>query len=697
MMRRLTSASLLVYGITSLLSCMAVSVPVARADHQLESVTGTDPRYLNARRGIALGTHTRLVFKQDTQRVALGNETVLGIQVISPREVLVLGQSLGQSSLTVWFADGEVEQYLFSVQQDLTILQRALREVHPHIRAEAGTDRSAVVISGTVPDVSFSVAAESVARNYFTAGRAASASNPVLPADTEANQAGSASEATEELGLDRPGAPSSRSGGPVINLIRVERVPHQLEQRMQDAIADIDVGGSKVVVERIMRGDVPGPNDTFLLTGSVRNQVALTRVLTLAGRMLGARAGDISEQIRVIADESGAVLNRMQNQNLANAAQLPGLGGGTASLQLRPQSLTNRIRENFGRAKAIELLDGRLVSFIHVDDLPQIRVSVRLYEVNRQQLKEWSPELDVIVGDVPQDAALLPTFGGNRIQGDNATQIGGGDDTDVQNSLSLLGGALVNNLQVTGSQFAVDLLFSALAEAGIARSLATPELLVLSGEVATFQVGGEVPVSTSVTTGAADRVFNSVFFVPFGVQLGVRPLVGDGDMITLDLTPQVVEPDFALTAALRETTNDDQGSTAFSSRTLNTSARLRDGQVLVIGGLLQRRSSQQTAFTPNLGSVPGAGNLARREDSDEQDRELVIVVSPSIVRDKLPGIRLWEYPGIPELLPIEPEGNFDPVSGTSSLSNMSSSEPTPGESHVRARQIISNARPNPKG
>lgn len=106
-----------------------------------------------------------------------------------------------------------------------------------------------------------------------------------------------------------------------------------------------------------------------------------------------------------------------------------------------------------------------------------------------------------------------------------------------------------------------------------------------------------MPVSTSVTTGAADRVLNSVLFVPFGIQLGIRPLVGEGDVITLDVMPQVVEPDFVLTAALRETTDSQQGTTAFSSRSLATSARLQDGQALLVAGLLQRSA--------RIGGVPG--------------------------------------------------------------------------------------------
>ncbi len=650
---------------------------------ELLSVIGTDPRLPGARRAIAQGTHARLLFRQDTVRVALGNEQSLDVQLLSQRELLVLGKQLGQSSLTVWFADGKIEQYVFVVQRDLSILQRALREIHPGIQAEAAPDRDAVVLRGAVPDVSFSVAAEAAASAYLAAGRSRGVTEPILPTAApgpagEAAEAG-AEPATTPTSLIRPGGSEARRGR-VINLIQVETLPALLEERIQQAVRR--VGGANVAVERIQRGDVPGAGDAFLLSGRVDNQVTLTRVLTVAGRLLGEPTDSIEREIRVIADESGAVARQRGGQDGQRSVVqgLPGFGGGvSAGFRLRPQDLSNRLRDNIARATIVELFEGRLLSFIEVEDLPQVRVSVRIYEVSRSRLSSWTPSGDFIGGNI-QQGALIPTLGGLRAQGLGAPQIGGGRGTDIQNALSLLGGAAANNFQVAGAKFAIDLLFAILAEAGIARSLATPELLVLSGEVATFQVGGEVPVATSVVTDAADVVFGSVFFVPFGVQLGIRPLVGEDDAITLDVTPQVIEPDFLLTAALSDLAGD-LNTSAFASRTLTTSARLQDGQTLLIGGLLNRSSSDQYAYTPWLHRIPLIGWLGRSFDKDEDDQELIIVVSPVIVREPLTRVALWEYPEASELLPhhaatgpghavesdppgTDPAGNPEPPSGT---------------------------------
>lgn len=638
-------------------------IEAARGE-SLVSVVGTDPRLPGARRAIAEGTHARLLFRQDTVRVALGNERILDVELLGPRELLVLGKQTGQSSLTVWFGDGGIGQYVFVVQRDLSILQRALRDIHPGIRAEAAPDRDAVVLRGTVPDVSFSVAAEAAAAAYVEAGASRGVAEPILGASQEPSgetgDPGTPTGAEREVVLTRPGGADARRGR-VINLIRVERLPAQLEERMQAAIRRI--GGAEVSVERIQRGDVPGASDSFLLSGQVGNQVALVRVLTVAGRLMNESTASIEREIRVVADESGAVARRRGGQEgeRSSIQGMPGFGGGSgASFQLRPQDLSNRVRDNIARAKVVELFGGRLLSFIEVEDLPQVRIAVRIYEVSRSRLRQWTPSGDIIAGDV-QQGALLPTLGGIRTQGEDAARIGGGGGSDIQNALSLIGGAATNNFQVAGGKYAIDLLFSLLSEAGIARSLATPELLVLSGEVATFQVGGEVPVATSVATGAPDVVFDSVFFVPFGIQLGVRPLVGEDDVITLDVIPQVIEPDFVLTAALGESTGEDPATTAFASRALTTSARLQDGQTLLVGGLLNQRSSDQYAYTPWLHRIPLLGWLARSFDRDEDDQELVIAVSPAIVREPVSRTGLWDFPDGSELLPDPPPAAGNPA------------------------------------
>jgi len=85
----------------ALLLTLAAAVPGAGSASELLSVVGTDPRLVGARRAIAEGTHARLLFGQEVTRVALGNERILDVQLLTPRELLVLGKAMGQSSITV--------------------------------------------------------------------------------------------------------------------------------------------------------------------------------------------------------------------------------------------------------------------------------------------------------------------------------------------------------------------------------------------------------------------------------------------------------------------------------------------------------------------------------------------------------------------------------------------------------------------
>src|SRR5437016_4299963 len=81
--------------------------------------------------------HRRLTFTQDIQRIAVGDTEILAADLITSREVLVLGREAGRTTLIVWFANGSSREYLFSVQRDLSLLERALKLVHPSIEVES--------------------------------------------------------------------------------------------------------------------------------------------------------------------------------------------------------------------------------------------------------------------------------------------------------------------------------------------------------------------------------------------------------------------------------------------------------------------------------------------------------------------------------------------------------------------------------
>jgi type II secretory pathway component GspD/PulD (secretin) len=225
-----------------------------------------------------------------------------------------------------------------------------------------------------------------------------------------------------------------------------------------------------------------------------------------------------------------------------------------------------------------------------------------------------------------------------------------GPTSAIQNILGFLGGTLTNTTQLTAGHFALDSVLQYLEQQGIARSLSSPSLTVLSGEQAQFQVGGDIPVPQTTTTGTSLAVFQSVQFLSFGIVLNIRPLVGDDETLTLDVLPSVSTPDTALTSSIQSTTGTNQLTTAFQTRSLRTSARVEDGQALLIGGLLSRTTDDTQASTPGLRDVPGLGWLFKNLNRTDDSQELIIVVNPVIVRDHLPNTSLWEYPSVSEAM-----------------------------------------------
>ena len=607
--------------------------------------------------------HKRLTFAQDIKRLAVGDADVLVAELITSREVLALGRQTGRTTLIVWFANGTQKELVVSVERDLSVLEHALTLVNPTIHVESAPDRDALVLTGRVPDVSTSQAAEAIARNYLDAGSdrrggadallAASPGTPGQdPGATAATAPGTPAPATAPTAQLQGAVQAS---GTVINLIELDSLPLLPEEKIQEAIKVI--GGGNVRVSRVMHGIVRDDSkDTLVLEGKVPTQVALVRVLALTAQLFVGQS-ITSQDIRVIADEAGGLAEQGgQGQSQNNQSQSLG-GGASASLfgGNRGAQLANQIQTNIGRAKAIEAAGGRVLSFIEVTDLPQVRVDIRLVEVNRTKLKAFNPNTVVATSDFRQPS-LNPAQSAVAAQGDQAARVGSSGPA-IQNVLSFLNGSLLNQLQYAGAHFAIDAALSLLERQGIAQSLSSPSLTVLSGEMAQVQVGGEVPVPVAFapafgtgTAASTPGVFSSVQFVPFGVQLQIRPLVGDDDTITLDVQPQIVMPDAVLTDVIRQSTGAAVPTTAFQTRALRTSSRLLDGQALVIGGLITNSTSANATGTPGVSRIPIIGRFFEGFNRNDQSTELVIVVNPVVLRTPIADAAMWMFPERSELL-----------------------------------------------
>ncbi|MGY3502903.1 MULTISPECIES: type II and III secretion system protein family protein [unclassified Bradyrhizobium] len=195
-------------------------------------------------------------------------------------------------------------------------------------------------------------------------------------------------------------------------------------------------------------------------------------------------------------------------------------------------------------------------------------------------------------------------------------------------------GSLLTSIVRTPNGGSVDLLISALEKKGLARSLAEPNLTTLSGDSARFLAGGEFPVPIpNTTTNGFPTV--TIEYKKFGVELGFVPTVLSRGVINLRVEPSVSELDFANAVTIQGTQVP-----ALTVRNARTTVELRDGQSFAIAGLLQTKNAQDVSQLPWIGSVPVLGALFSSKSYQQQETDLVIIVTPRLVAPAAPGQQL---------------------------------------------------------
>lgn len=153
---------------------------------------------------------------------------------------------------------------------------------------------------------------------------------------------------------------------------------------------------------------------------------------------------------------------------------------------------------------------------------------------------------------------------------------------------------------------------------GLATTLAQPNLTSLSGETASFLAGGEYPYT--VNNGPSSG--NSIEFKQYGVQLAFTPTVLADGRISLRVRPTVSSLDFSVNASIP----------ALKSRTAETTVELGSGQAFMIAGLLNAETSNGVDKVPGLGDIPILGSLFKSRSFQRNETELVIVVTPYLVK-----------------------------------------------------------------
>ncbi|TIP80828.1 MAG: type II and III secretion system protein family protein, partial [Mesorhizobium sp.] len=257
-----------------------------------------------------------------------------------------------------------------------------------------------------------------------------------------------------------------------------------------------------------------------------------------------------------------------------------------------------------------------IINAVTVDDSQQVNLEVRVLEAKRNAGRDLGVSIRSNSGSTRTGTGIAAVDEDNVVLGPGGLLSG-----LLSNSTPF--GALIT--RVIDSNIKVDLIIEALEAKGVVRTLAEPNLTTLSGEVASFNAGGEVPIRTDEGDGEI-----SVEFKQFGVNLLFTPIVLDDDKINIRLAPEVSD--------LTGFTN--AGDPIFTNRKLSTVVELRDGQSFAVGGLLSSKNTKIQEQVPWLGQVPIVGTLFRNSSNQKEETELVVIVTPHIVRPVKPGEQL---------------------------------------------------------
>lgn len=255
-----------------------------------------------------------------------------------------------------------------------------------------------------------------------------------------------------------------------------------------------------------------------------------------------------------------------------------------------------------------------VVNALDVGGNQQVMIEVIVAEMSRSLGRRLNVNWDTLI------ESGMKTFTFTNFMGDLISL----DDDELSDTLLVRSGVdFIGTFRDPGN-FGITYVVEAAVDNNLAKVLAKPTLMSRSGQTASVLVGGEVPIP--IAQGGA---FGSITiqFKTFGISVEFTPTVLGADRIHLEVAPEVSEPDFTLGTSVGGFTTP-----GFVTRRASTSVELADGQSFAIAGLLKDNTTESIEKYPLLGDIPILGALFRSTRYQRQETELVILVTPRLVR-----------------------------------------------------------------
>ncbi|MEA2938112.1 MAG: pilus assembly protein CpaC [Alphaproteobacteria bacterium] len=273
-----------------------------------------------------------------------------------------------------------------------------------------------------------------------------------------------------------------------------------------------------------------------------------------------------------------------------------------------------------------------VINTVQIASPQQVMLEVRFIEAKRNAGRDLGVQWNIF------NSKLVSNIG-SRKQADGTARPDSLPITAPTSPLNIPVGEVAAGVLSGGSPFGfmlgrimtggttIDVLINALEQKGVARTLAEPNLVALSGDTASFLAGGEYPYPVPSSLGSF-----SIEWKRYGVMLAFTPTVLKDGVINLKIEPEVSQLDTSHPVTILGTSVPP-----LISRRANTTIELRDGQSFMLGGLLLNVGTTAQEQLPWVGDMPVLGALFRSASYQKNETDLAIIVTPRIVRPARPG------------------------------------------------------------
>lgn len=344
------------------------------------------------------------------------------------------------------------------------------------------------------------------------------------------------------------------------------------------------------------------------------------RVITIIDVAVGPDVIALEEQFKTLIPGE-KISARISNESLVLTGLVGSAGAADRAVQL-----------------ARTYAGDKVVNLIAMGSSQQVMLEVRFAEVNRNTGKEVGVKFNAqsrdgsFQGITGRGSGFVPGIPGTvEVTRDGLGNIlsstTSGGTLPFLSTIPIADSFGVFSKSFTLGNTDITAMINALETRGLAKTLAQPTLVALSGEKASFLAGGEFPVPVAQSNAGTGTGAITVEFKPFGISLGFTPTVLGDRTISMIVEPEVsaIDP----TASLRL---GDIVIPGLRTRRASTTLELRDGEGFAIAGLISKDFETTVEQIPLLGSIPILGSLFRSSGFKKGETELLIVVTPRLVQ-----------------------------------------------------------------